>query len=142
MTLNGKAIGLVGSMISIVFSVLGIFGFIGFLALTKTQSFIDSYNEGYMSNGNSLNDAETSLDMVRGLLAFAEIVTIIFLIIGIITLTLLILTNNTNFKKTAPFVLILGIIHIFSLRILSAILIIVSYTQLSKNQLSESTDNL
>ncbi len=129
----GKSTGVIGSIISIIFSIVGIASFSVLNAMFKTDEFIESYTNSYVEAGGHPGDIEATLDIFDNLLSFGKIVAIIFILIGIVGFILVLLTNNENKRKMSPFILLIGIIHIFSLRILAAILLIVSSRQLSKN---------
>jgi len=134
MKVIGKSIGLYGGGISILFSSLGLLLLFAFKALFKSKEFIEGYNEGFLEEGGTLADATASYDFFVGFLSFSQVVLLIFLILGITALVLLILTNNSNKKIMAPFILIIAILHILSFRIVVFVLLLMSFIQLLKDQ--------
>lgn len=133
MNIKGKSIGIIGSIISVTFSLIGIGVLSVFISMTKSQEFIDSYNTEYLNRGGNMADATAALDALRGLLSFGQIVTYIILLLGIIAFILTLVTKLTNKRGVAIVLLIISIFHIFSLRILSFALLLTSSRQLSKD---------
>lgn len=131
MEINGKGLGLAGSIVSIVFSILGfIFGVI-FIAMSKSQDFIDGYTKSFLENGNyTMEDALNSLEGMKKIVAIFEYSSLIFLILGIIALILAIIVKQTNIKSVGIVLLVISILHLIGIRLLSFVLLLISSIQL------------
>ncbi|MDF2698456.1 MAG: hypothetical protein K0Q49_12 [Haloplasmataceae bacterium] len=127
MKFKGKGIALSGTIISLVVSFLvfilgAIYNF-----LAATQTFKDSYIEGFLEGDSTFTteDALATLDILKGIVSFFEYTSLIYMVLGIIALVLIIVVKKSNVKGIGIYLLLLSILHLFSARLLVFVLLLI-----------------
>lgn len=123
---SAKTLGIVGSVISIVFSLIGVV----ISALMKVglsnPEVTEIQIQDLLDRGYTLEEADATIKSLTSLSEYGTILGFVFIVIAIISLVMAILLNEKNHKVLGIFIILISVLHLFSLRLLAFVLILIS----------------